>query len=54
MTSTNTYTVTGMTCGHCEGSVREGVSQLTGVVDVEADRLRGVDEGLVACRGERA
>ncbi len=41
MTSTNTYTVTGMTCGHCEGSVREGVSQLTGVVDVEVSAATG-------------
>ena len=26
-----TYTVTGMTCGHCEMSVREEVSEVTGV-----------------------
>ena len=41
MTSTNTYTVTGMTCGHCEGSVREEISQLTGVIDVDVSATTG-------------
>ena len=29
--NTSTYTVTGMTCGHCESSVRDKVSALPGV-----------------------
>ncbi|MEU7787825.1 heavy-metal-associated domain-containing protein [Amycolatopsis sp. NPDC049159] len=37
------YTVEGMTCGHCATSVREEVSELTGVrqvdVDVESGRV---------------
>ncbi|MEU4525393.1 heavy-metal-associated domain-containing protein [Amycolatopsis sp. NPDC024027] len=38
-----TYTVEGMTCGHCATSVREEVSELAGVrqvdVDVESGRV---------------
>jgi copper chaperone len=37
MNSTRTYTVTGMTCEHCVASVREEVSELPGVGDVEVD-----------------
>lgn len=40
MTS-NSYTVKGMTCGHCVGAVREEVGQLTGVVDVAVDLPTG-------------
>ncbi|NUT98101.1 MAG: heavy-metal-associated domain-containing protein, partial [Saccharothrix sp.] len=29
-----TYTVTGMTCGHCVASVTEEVSRISGVTDV--------------------
>ena len=34
-----TYTVTGMTCGHCAASVREEISEIHGVdaVDVVVD-----------------
>ncbi|MDO5030376.1 MAG: cation transporter [Corynebacterium sp.] len=35
-----TFTVTGMTCGHCEASVREEVSELPGITGVEVDRSR--------------
>jgi copper chaperone len=35
--STATYTVTGMTCGHCVASVTEEVSALPGVTDVQVD-----------------
>ena len=31
--STQTYTVTGMTCGHCAASVTEEISELAGVED---------------------
>lgn len=39
--STAIYTVTGMTCGHCEMSVREEIGELPGVVAVEADHQTG-------------
>ena len=34
MTQTQTFTVTGMTCGHCATSVSEEISELDGVQDV--------------------
>lgn len=34
MTTTSTYTVTGMTCGHCVTSVTEEIEEITGVQDV--------------------
>ncbi|MFF0816016.1 heavy-metal-associated domain-containing protein [Rhodococcus sp. NPDC003318] len=39
--SVATYTVTGMTCGHCVTSVREEVGVLTGVTDVTVDLPTG-------------
>lgn len=36
-----TYTVEGMTCGHCEASVTEEVSQVPGVVAVDVDFATG-------------
>ena len=39
--STETYTVTGMTCGHCVASVTEEVSELPGVSDVQVDLASG-------------
>jgi copper chaperone len=39
--STATYTVTGMTCGHCVSSVTEEVSGLSGVQDVDVDLATG-------------
>jgi copper chaperone CopZ len=35
------YTVTGMTCGHCEASVREKVEQVAGVIGIDVDRQTG-------------
>ncbi len=35
MSQTNTYTVTGMTCGHCVASVTEEVHEIPGVENVE-------------------
>jgi copper chaperone len=32
-----TYTVTGMTCGHCAASVSEEVGAIDGVTDVAVD-----------------
>ena len=39
--STITYAVTGMTCGHCELSVREVVGEVAGVHDVEVSATTG-------------
>lgn len=39
--SLKTYTVKGMTCGHCEVSVAEEVKQVAGVTDTEVDRASG-------------
>jgi copper chaperone CopZ len=39
--STTTYTVTGMTCGHCVASVTEEVSKVAGVTAVEVDLATG-------------
>ena len=38
---TSTYTVTGMTCGHCVRSVTEEVSEVPGVTAVEVDLAGG-------------
>ena len=35
MTDTRTYTVTGMTCGHCVASVTEEVQEIPGVENVD-------------------
>ena len=34
--TTETYNVTGMTCGHCEGAVSQEISALAGVSAVTA------------------
>ncbi|WP_329568275.1 heavy-metal-associated domain-containing protein [Kitasatospora sp. NBC_01266] len=41
MSSTVTYTVTGMSCGHCEKSVSSELSALVGVTEVAADAKAG-------------
>lgn len=38
---TTTYQVTGMTCGHCEMSVREEVGQVPGVETIEVSAQTG-------------
>ena len=38
---TRTYTVAGMTCSHCVLSVREEVSEVAGVQDVDVDLASG-------------
>ncbi len=40
-TRTTSYTVEGMTCGHCAGAVRQEISALPGVSDVEVDLATG-------------
>ena len=41
MSIEKTYNVTGMTCGHCELSVREEVEELAGVESAQADHTTG-------------
>lgn len=39
--STTEYQVTGMTCGHCEMSVREEVAEIAGVDGIEVSAQTG-------------
>lgn len=39
--TTTSYAVTGMTCGHCEGSVRSEVAKLAGVTGIEVSAASG-------------
>lgn len=39
--ATVSYRVTGMTCGHCEMSVREEVSEIAGVEDIQVSATDG-------------
>jgi copper chaperone len=39
--TTTTYSVSGMTCGHCTGSVTEELSKLSGVQEVKIDLVAG-------------
>ena len=41
MSTEKIYTVNGMTCGHCELSVREEIEELVGVESAQADRATG-------------
>jgi copper chaperone len=41
MSTTTTYTVQGMTCGHCVASVKEEVSGIDGVSDVAVELESG-------------
>jgi copper chaperone len=43
-----TYTVSGMSCGHCKAAVESEVGQVPGVESVSAD----VDSKLVVVRGD--
>ena len=61
--STTSYTVVGMTCGHCVNSVTEEVSQVPGVTGVDVDLASGgltvtstetVDDGAVRAAVEEA
>ncbi|MGV9801480.1 heavy-metal-associated domain-containing protein [Mycobacterium sp. NPDC003449] len=40
--SSQTVTVTGMTCGHCVSSVREEVGGIPGVTAVDVDLTTGI------------
>jgi copper chaperone len=39
--STTTFTVKGMTCGHCVAAVTEEVSKIDNVTDVQVDLATG-------------
>ena len=61
--STSTYTVTGMTCGHCVSAVSEEVGGLPGVTEVQVDLPTGaltvtsdapLDDAAVAAAVEEA
>ncbi|HET7532354.1 MAG TPA: heavy metal-associated domain-containing protein [Nocardioidaceae bacterium] len=41
MTTQQTYSVTGMTCGHCAGAVTSELKAVEGVHDVEVDLVAG-------------
>ena len=46
--SERTYTVQGMTCGHCKASVTEEIGELSGVTGVDVD----LQSGKVVVSGE--
>lgn len=61
--STNEYKVTGMTCGHCETSIREEVGQIAGIEDIQVSVQTGkltvtgsdpIDDGKVLAAVEEA
>ena len=64
--STQTFQVTGMTCGHCASAVTDELKQLPGVTDVTVDLVAGgtstvqvtgsepLDESLVSTALEEA
>jgi copper chaperone CopZ len=63
MSQTSTYTVTGMTCGHCVSSVTEEVQEVPGVqnVDVVLDTgaltvtsAEPIDEAVIRAAVEEA
>lgn len=49
MSETATYTVSGMTCGHCVAAVTEELSKLPGVTAVDVE----LDGGFVTVESER-
>ena len=40
--TTSEYQVTGMTCGHCETSIREEVSQIAGIQSIDVSAKTGM------------
>ncbi len=41
ITTTTTFTITGMTCSHCVNAVTEEISKLDGVIGVHVDLAAG-------------
>ena len=63
MSQSSTYTVTGMTCGHCVSSVTEEVQEIPGVENVDVVLETGavtitsvepIDEAVVRAAVEEA
>lgn len=58
MVTVNSYTVTGMTCEHCVGAVREELGRIPGVIEVDVDLATGrvtvTSEHTVATEDVRA
>ena len=53
MSTTTTYGVTGMTCGHCVATLTEEVHKVTGVKDVTVELVNGGESKVtVASDGE--
>ncbi len=51
--TTSTYTVSGMTCGHCVSAVTEEIGKLEGVSSVSVDLVAGGDSTVtVVSAGE--
>lgn len=50
MSTTNTFTVVGMSCGHCVQAVEEAVGAIDGVESVTVD----LDSGLVTVQSDTA
>ena len=48
--STSEYQVTGMSCGHCEMSIREEVSEIAGVEEIQVSAQTG--KLVVTAEGE--
>ncbi|GAA3814704.1 heavy-metal-associated domain-containing protein [Cellulomonas soli] len=47
MSQTTTFTVDGMTCGHCVGSVTSELTALPGVTDVKVELVTGGSSPVV-------
>ena len=63
MSTTTEFQVTGMTCGHCELSIREEVSEIAGVTDIQVSAENGklivtadsnIDDALVLAAVDEA
>ncbi|MGP5726031.1 heavy-metal-associated domain-containing protein [Arthrobacter rhombi] len=39
--TTTEYQVTGMSCGHCESAIRNELSEISGVTDIEVSAATG-------------
>lgn len=52
MSTTATYSVTGMTCSHCVAAVTEEVSRLAGVSAVDVDLNAGGDSRVTVTSAE--
>ena len=39
--NTNTYAVTGMSCGHCENAIRSEVERIDGITGIEVSAADG-------------